>query len=350
MEQIIEYIKKTYSPLAIILYGSYANGTNNLNSDFDALVISPDHEIHHDTSFVNGIQLDVFVYPDAYFDEDFDCNDFVQIFDGKIIHDTEDKGKELKNRVLSYIENLPHKTDAEIQAEIDWCIKMLERVKRDDVEGMYRWHWVLIDSLEIFCDVVHRLYLGPKKSLKWMEENYPEAFAYYEKALTDFDMESLSNWVLYLKDMNKWELRKATLEDKKSIEELFIKMLQSIYHTEDVQGYEEGYLDKFFDQRDEWICVAEKNDIVIGYVSIEVHHEEEEFIYLDDISVLGEYQNLGIGTALLNMAEQYARKINIPAIYLHVEKSNEAAFRLYERLGYEIKSEEGSRYRMVKEM
>ncbi|MBQ5643591.1 MAG: nucleotidyltransferase domain-containing protein, partial [Bacteroidaceae bacterium] len=40
LEQVIEYIKKKYNPLSIILYGSYANGTNNLNSDFDSLVIS----------------------------------------------------------------------------------------------------------------------------------------------------------------------------------------------------------------------------------------------------------------------------------------------------------------------
>ena len=68
LEKIIEYIKQKYNPLSIILYGSYANGTNNLNSDFDALVISYDHEQFHDTSFVNDIQLDVFVYPASYFD------------------------------------------------------------------------------------------------------------------------------------------------------------------------------------------------------------------------------------------------------------------------------------------
>ena len=62
MEQIIEYIKQNYNPISIILYGSYANGTNNLNSDFDSLVISDSHEQFHDTSFVGGIQLDVFVY------------------------------------------------------------------------------------------------------------------------------------------------------------------------------------------------------------------------------------------------------------------------------------------------
>ena len=62
MEQVIEYIHEKYNPLSIILYGSYADGTNNLNSDFDALVIVADHEQFHDTSIVDGVSLDIFVY------------------------------------------------------------------------------------------------------------------------------------------------------------------------------------------------------------------------------------------------------------------------------------------------
>ena len=202
MKQIIEYIQQRYNPLSIILYGSYANGTNNLNSDFDALVISDDHEQFHDTSFVDGIQLDVFVYPASYFEGDYDCNDFIQIFDGKIVVDRGGQGKALQAKVQSYLQNRPQKSRAEIDASVNWCIKMLARVKRCDAEGMFRWHWVLIDSLEIFCDVKHHPYRGPKKSLKWMEENHPTAFACYQTALTDFSMESLENWILYIKNAN----------------------------------------------------------------------------------------------------------------------------------------------------
>lgn len=202
MDQIIEYIKQKYNPLSIILYGSYANGTNNLNSDFDSLVISYDHEHFHDTSFVNGTQLDVFVYPASYFDGDFDCNDFIQIFDGKIIADSDGLGKTLQKRVLSYLQNRPPKTPAEIDASVDWCIKMFERVKRNDAEGMFRWHWVLIDSLEIFCDITHHPYFGPKKALKWMEENHPTAFNIYQNALTNFSIESLEEWISYIKHIH----------------------------------------------------------------------------------------------------------------------------------------------------
>ena len=127
LEQIIEYIKRNYNPISIILYGSYADGTNNLNSDFDSLVISYDHEQFHDTSFVNGIQLDVFVYPVSYFEGEFDCDDFVQIFDGKIIVDSNERGKALQMKVISHMQNRPKKSKAEIDAiSLFWTEKDIE--------------------------------------------------------------------------------------------------------------------------------------------------------------------------------------------------------------------------------
>ena len=165
MERVIKYIKDKYNPLCIILYGSYADGTNNLNSDFDALVIAADHEQFHDTSFVDGVPLDVFVYPSMYFEGEYECEDFVQIHDGRIITDSNGIGKTLQENVRAYLRKLPVKSSEEIQASVDWCVKMFERAKRGDCEGMFRWHWVLIDSLEIFCDIMHHPYFGPKKTL-----------------------------------------------------------------------------------------------------------------------------------------------------------------------------------------
>lgn len=199
MEQIMKYIQQKYSPVSVILYGSYANGTNNLNSDFDALVISSDHEQYHDTSFINDIQLDVFVYPVSYFNKNYNCEDFIQIYDGRIITDSDHIGKNIQAHVQTYVQNRPYKTDAEIQTSIDWCIKMFERVKRNDAEGMFRWHWLLTDSLEIFCDIKHYPYWGPKKSLKWMSENHPIAYSKYEKALSNLNIDNLENWITYIK-------------------------------------------------------------------------------------------------------------------------------------------------------
>ena len=85
LEQISQYIKRNYNPISIILYGSYADGTNNLNSDF------------------------------------------VQIFDGKIIVDSNERGKALQMKVISHIQNRPQKSKAEIDAiSLFWSEKDIE--------------------------------------------------------------------------------------------------------------------------------------------------------------------------------------------------------------------------------
>lgn len=145
-----------------------------------------------------------------------------------------------------------------------------------------------------------------------------------------------------------WTLGKAEKKDADRINELFIEMLQTIYNTDKVDGYAQGDLDRFFDGRDEWVSVAIADGQIIAFLSIEVHHEEQEYIYLDDLSVTKGYRNQGIGTKLIRGAEAYAREINISAILFHVEKSNVEAFKLYKRLGYEIFEDQGNRYLMIK--
>ena len=142
-------------------------------------------------------------------------------------------------------------------------------------------------------------------------------------------------------------LRKAKSADTIRIEELFVEMLKAIYHTDDVESYESGYLDKFFVDKEDWICVAEYKNDVVAYLSIEVHRDEN-FIYLDDLSVAEGFRNKGIGTKLIHAAEKYAEEIGITKIVFQVEKANEDAYRLYSRLGYNEDADEGSRIRMNK--
>lgn len=145
-----------------------------------------------------------------------------------------------------------------------------------------------------------------------------------------------------------YSIRIAVPEDERKIRELFIEMLQTIYHSEDVQGYEPGCLDRYWVSGEERIFVAEDENVV-AYISVEVHHEPDmDYIYLDDLSVTKAYRNLGIGSALIREAEIYARKIGIRDIVFHVEKSNTSAFRLYERLGYKVFRDDDSRYLMNK--
>ncbi len=159
-EKIVGYLKKTYQPDAVIVYGSFADGSANLNSDFDALIIAG-KEKAHDSSIVDGVVLDVFVYPAETFSADYDPEEFVQVWDGKIVLDEHGIAGQLKAKVLDYIEHLPKKTVTEVAQEVEW----------------------------------------PKKMLRLMEKSDAEAFGLYAKALREFDRESLSAWIDYLKSM-----------------------------------------------------------------------------------------------------------------------------------------------------
>lgn len=145
-----------------------------------------------------------------------------------------------------------------------------------------------------------------------------------------------------------WIIRKAVPGDRDRIEALFVEMLQSVYEREDVSGYEAGYLDKFLSGREDWICVAEAAGKVGAYLSIEVHRDREEYLYLDDFCVSRAFRGQGIGTMLIEAAGEFARRVGIGTTFLHVEKSNAAAQRLYERMGFERCADEGSRFKMRK--
>ena len=112
-------------------------------------------------------------------------------------------GKRLQANVQVYLRNRSVKSREEIQASVDWCVKIFERAKRGDCEGMFRWHWVLIDSLEIFCDIMQHPHFGPKKTLKWMEENHPKSFKCYKKALQNLRMDCLGEWVGHIKNISE---------------------------------------------------------------------------------------------------------------------------------------------------
>ena len=147
----------------------------------------------------------------------------------------------------------------------------------------------------------------------------------------------------------EYTIRKANRKDEKRICELFIEMLKTIYNTDDVNGYEEGDLDYYFEENENVIFLAETESEVIGFLSVEVHREDRDYIYLDDFSVSANCRGNGIGNALLNEAEKYGKSLNIPACLLHVEKSNERAFKFYERNGYSVFEDQGNRLLLLKE-
>lgn len=196
MEKIMDYLVGRYQPETLILYGSYADGSFNANSDLDAILLADVPETFHDTSVVEGIPLDVFIYPA---DTSFSPEDFPQLYFSRILIDRQGRGKALQKAVADYIESRPARSDESIREDIVWCEKMLARTKRGDAEGYYRWHWVLCDSLEFYSDIRGWFYFGPKKTLLLMQKHDPVAYALYSNALKHMEYAYLAYWVDFLK-------------------------------------------------------------------------------------------------------------------------------------------------------
>ena len=145
--------------------------------------------------------------------------------------------------------------------------------------------------------------------------------------------------------------RVATAGDEAAIRQLFVEMLRTIFHTQEVEGYPARYVGLFFTGGEDEILVAEQAGMVVGFLSLESHREgEPPFLYLDDFSVTAACRSQGIGFRLLDMAEEYAAALELGEIHLHVERDNLGARRLYQRRGFGVLAEQGARLLLGKKL
>ena len=145
--------------------------------------------------------------------------------------------------------------------------------------------------------------------------------------------------------------RVATAGDEAAIRRLFVEMLRTIFHTQEVEGYPAGYVGRFFTGGEDEILVAEQAGAVVGFLYWERPREgEPPFRYLDDFSVAAACRGQGIGSRLLDMAEEYAAALGLGEIHLHVERDNHGARRLYRRRGFGVLAEQGARLLLGKKL
>ena len=105
-------------------------------------------------------------------------------------------------------------------------------------------------------------------------------------------------------------------------------------------AWQRDYFAQKFGTQGRQIIVFEGQDV--GVVLLE---EREGAIYIGLIEVLPAFQGRGIGSAVIQDIIQQAQLQKRP-VMLHVLKTNEAAKRLYERLGFEITAVEDLKYKM----
>ena len=116
-----------------------------------------------------------------------------------------------------------------------------------------------------------------------------------------------------------------------------------------MKGYPDGYLDRFWSGSEDRIYVADIGGEAVGFLSVEVHHDPVDHLYLDDFSVTAACRNKGIGSDLLRAAEAYAGETGSQAVLLHAEKANIPAMRFYERSGYSVFRDDGNRFLLKKD-
>lgn len=93
----------------------------------------------------------------------------------------------------------------------------------------------------------------------------------------------------------------------------------------------------FLHRKRVYTLVAKDGKELVGYVTIVIgkFKKVRETVYLV-IGVRASHRGRGIGTKLLERAEQFARDRNMHRIELEVSDKNEGAIRLYEKLGYVV--------------
>ena len=138
--------------------------------------------------------------------------------------------------------------------------------------------------------------------------------------------------------MKQYTLRKATEEDFYQLLRIRNQVLRE--YIEYVRGWDEDREEERFRGNfdAETTRVILSDGRVIGFLGV---RPEGDALYIAQAYIVPEYQGRGIGTALIREVLTGGRPVE-----LWVMKLNTGARRLYERLGFRVKCEGETDYRM----
>lgn len=164
-----------HEPVLVLAYGSFAQGRTSASSDVDLIVFAPVEAPMHDGSVVAGHPLDAWIHPVA------DLNNpaqFLRVSPCVVLHDPQGLAPGFLGAVEAHRRDAAGPlSEAERTQLGGWITKMLVRAADDDVEGNYRYRWLVQDFLELWSRFGARLYEGPKKTLAVLADLDPGAHA-----------------------------------------------------------------------------------------------------------------------------------------------------------------------------
>jgi ribosomal protein S18 acetylase RimI-like enzyme len=110
--------------------------------------------------------------------------------------------------------------------------------------------------------------------------------------------------------------------------------------------YQRAYADSLRGRR--VLLVAEILGQVVGQIFLQIDSAlaggDGRAAYLYALRVRPEFRNRGIGTELVREAEAVLRERGFSRVLISVAQNNDAARRLYERLGYEVFGEDAGNW------
>lgn len=132
-----------------------------------------------------------------------------------------------------------------------------------------------------------------------------------------------------------------------------VRMGESVesWPVEPVEPYRKNYgidSQEFCDYRDagdSTVLVAWLGERAVGHVVLSTHWSG--FAHVEELAVDESARRHGVARSLLEVAQFWSRKRNLPGVMLETQNNNLGACRLYERCGYVVGGVDYLRYRGI---
>ena len=195
-DTVITYLKDTYHPRTLLIYGSYVRGDYDEYSDFDCMIIVDKKNKKHDNSVLNGVALDCFIFTAAEaLSEDPDL--FLPVYNAELVID-DGTGKALQERVRKYVQEHEKTDQNEKELIVSWIRKTINRMQKDDDEGNYRAAALLWESLADYFVLRDKFFFGSKEAILDLKQHDAQGYALYHQAITLKSNETIEAWARHV--------------------------------------------------------------------------------------------------------------------------------------------------------
>ena len=143
--------------------------------------------------------------------------------------------------------------------------------------------------------------------------------------------------------MSKWKIRPATVQDAPALAEC-IEAAYSVYASRitDLPAVSEGISDDIANQI---VWVAEINETIVGGIIL---FPKQGFLILTNVAVHPESSGLGLGRALIELADRVCLELGLNEIRLSTHVDIPENVRLYKHLGWQETGRAGNKVHMSK--